>query len=132
MTRYSDLTRPPHQTSNTPRLQMRWRHLRRVLYLVELDQSVATDPVFQRANPGYVPGSPCYYAGSTSQTPEDRYREHSSGGRNASRIAHRFGKNLRMDLVPSAGKRYPRERALKEEIRLARALRAKGFGVWQA
>lgn len=108
------------------------RHLRRLLYLVELDQSVATDPVFQRANPGYVSGSPCYYAGSTSQTPEARFHEHRSGTRNASRIAHRFGRILRMDLVPSAGKRYPRERALKEEIRLARALRAKGFGVWQA
>jgi hypothetical protein len=100
--------------------------------LIELDQSVTLDPDFRGANPGYMPGSPCFYAGSTSQIPEDRYREHKSGGRNASRIAHRFGKNLRMDLVPSAGNRYPRERALKEEIRLARALRAKGFGVWQA
>ena len=99
---------------------------------MELDPSVATDLVFQRANPRYVPGLPCFYAGSTSQTPEARFNEHKSGGRNASRIAHGFVKKLRMDLVSSAGKRFPRERALKEEVRLARELRAKGFGVWQA
>ena len=122
----------PDDRNPFPRKSTATRHLRRLIYLVELDPSVAADPVFQRANPRYAPGSACYYAGSTSQDPEARFYEHMSGTRNASRIAHRFGRILRMDLVPSAGKRFSRERALKEEFRLARELRAKGFGVWQA
>ena len=108
------------------------RHLRRGIYLLELDPLVALDPAFLKANPRYVPGQLCVYAGSSSQRPEERYIEHVTGGRNASRIAHRYGLRLRMDLVPDAGKRMPRERALKAEVRLARELRAKGFGVWQA
>ena len=122
----------PEDRNSYPRKSIATRHLRRLIYLVELDPSVAADPVFQRANPRYVSGAACYYAGSTSQDPEARFHEHMSGTRNASRIAHRFGRILRMDLVPSAGKRFPRVRALKEEVRLARELRAKGFGVWQA
>jgi hypothetical protein len=108
------------------------RHLDRGIYLIELDPRVALEPVFLKANPLYVPGQLCFYAGSTSLTIESRFQEHVSGGRNASRIAHRFGRKLRMDLVPDAGKLMPRERALKAEVRLARELRAKGFGVWQA
>jgi hypothetical protein len=108
------------------------RHLRRGIYLVELDPSVALDPAFLKANPRYVLGQPCVYAGSSSQRPEERYIEHVTGGRNASRIAHRFGQCLRMDLVPDAGKLMPRDRAIKAEVRLARELRAKGYGVWQA
>lgn len=109
-----------------------YKHLPRGIYLLELDSSVVLDSAFQKANPGYVPGSSCFYAGSTSQPPSDRFMEHISGARNSSRIAHRYGLRLRMDLVPDAGKRMPRERALKAEVRLAKELRAKGFGVWQA
>jgi hypothetical protein len=108
------------------------RHLDRGIYLIELDPRVALDPVFLKANPRYLAGQVCFYAGSTSLTAKARLQEHVSGGRNASRIAHRFGRKLRMDLVPDAGKLMPRERALKAEVRLARELRAKGFGVWQA
>jgi hypothetical protein len=108
-------------------------HLHRGIYLIELDPRVALDPVFLKANPHFVPGLlACYYCGSTSQRPEERYIEHVSGGRNASLIAQRYGRSLRMDLVPDAGKRMPRDRALKAEARLARELRAQGFGVWQA
>jgi hypothetical protein len=109
------------------------RHLDRGIYLIELDPRVALDPVFLKANPHFVPGLlACYYCGSSNQSPQNRYIEHVSGGRNASRIAQRYGQRLRMDLVPNAGKRFPRERALKEEVRLARLLRDQGFGVWQA
>lgn len=110
-----------------------FQHLPRGIYLVELDPRVAEDAAFRKANPRYLPGQLCFYAGSTShQRPEERYIEHVTGSRNASRIAHRFGKCLRMDLVPDAGKRMPRAQALKAEARLARELRAKGYGVWQA
>jgi hypothetical protein len=108
------------------------KHLDRGIYLVELDPRAALDPVFLKANPRYLPGLACFYAGSSSQRPEDRFVEHVTGGRNASRIAHRYGQRLRMDLVPDAGKRMTRERAIKAEVRLARELRAKGYGVWQA
>ena len=109
-----------------------YKHLPRRIYLLELDPCVALDPAFRKANPRYVPGGLCLYAGSTSQPASDRFTEHVSGARNASRIAHRYGLRLRMDLVPGAGKRMPRERAIKAEVRLARELRARGFGVWQA
>lgn len=132
MTRYSDLKSRLKQKNSTPTYRIRWSHLQRLLYLIELDPSVTLNPDFLRANPRYIPGFPCYYAGSTSQAPEARFQEHKAGGRNASRIAHGFCKNLRMDLVPSAGKRFSREKALKEEVRLARDLRSKGCGVWQA
>lgn len=120
--------RKPRPSSATPVC----KHLPRGIYLIELDPCVALDPAFRKANPRYVPGSLCLYAGSTSQPPSDRFMEHVSGARNASRIAHRYGLRLRMDLVPGAGKRMPRERALKAEVRIARELRARGFGVWQA
>ncbi len=109
-----------------------YKHLDRGLYLVELDPRVALDPAFQKANPRFIPGLPSFYCGSSSQQPGDRFAEHISGGRNFSRIAHRYGMRLRMDLVPDAEKRMPRERAIKAEVRLARELRAKGYGVWQA
>lgn len=108
------------------------RHLRRGIYLLELDPRVALDPAFLKANPRYVPGLLSFYCGSSSQRAEERFIEHVTGGRNASRIAHRYGRALRMDLVPDAGKQMPRAQAIKAEARLARELRAKGFGVWQA
>ena len=111
-----------------------FKHLPRGIYLIELDPSVIQDSAFRKANPRLIEGHPSYYfyCGSSSQRPEERYIEHITGGRNASRIAHRFGKCLRMDLVPDVGKRMPRDRALKAEVQLARELRTKGFGVWQA
>jgi hypothetical protein len=108
------------------------RHLRRGIYLLELDPRVALDPAFLKANPRLIPGLPSFYCGSSSQRPEERFIEHVTGGRNASRIAHRYGRALRMDLVPDAGQQMPRAQAIKAEARLARELRAKGYGVWQA
>lgn len=109
-----------------------FKHLPRGIYLVELDPRVAQDAAFQKANPRLIEGLACFYAGSTSQRIEERFFEHISGGRNSSRIAHRYGQCLRMDLVPDAGKQMRRDLAIKAEVRLARELRAKGFGVWQA
>lgn len=132
MIRYSDLKCRMTQKNSAPTYRIRWSHLQRLLYVIELDQSMTLNPVFLRANPHYIPGSPCYYVGSTSQAPAARFEEHKSCGRNASRIVGGFCKNLRMDLVPSAGKRFSRDRALEKEVRLARDLRTKGCGVWQA
>lgn len=111
-----------------------FKHLRRGIYLLELDPRVALDPAFLKANPRLIEGQPSFYfyCGSSSQRPRERYIEHLTGGKNASRIAHRYGRALRMDLVPDAGKLMPRAQAIKAEARLARELRAKGYGVWQA
>jgi len=67
--------------------------------------------------------------GSSSQTAEQRFRDHLTG-HNASRIASEFAVNLRLDLMPEQ-KPISRDKALREEGRLASFLRAKGFGVWQ-
>jgi predicted GIY-YIG superfamily endonuclease len=82
-----------------------------------------------RANPHYVPGMPCCYVGSSSRSAEQRFRDHLAGS-NASVIASRFAVRLRFDLMPEQ-KPMPKDRALKEEKRLARFLRSRGFGVWQ-
>ncbi|MEI7910244.1 MAG: hypothetical protein WCK77_11445 [Verrucomicrobiota bacterium] len=104
---------------------------RRVNYVIELDPAVASVPAFAAANPHYIPGMPCLYVGSTSQRPEARYDEHISGSRNPSKIAHTYGRALRMDLVPDQ-EPIRRQWAIKRESRFARELRASGNGVWQA
>lgn len=101
------------------------------LYAILLDPSVLQDPAFLAKNPGYLPGSPLLYLGMTSLTPEERFSQHRGGKVNASRIAHQYGCELSMDIVPD---RKPTRRTwvLKQERNFARELRAKGYGVWQA
>ena len=100
--------------------------------MIELRDEVALDLRFRSANPNYTPGMLCFYVGSTSLTPEERFEQHISGRKNSSRIARRYGLKLRMDLVPYSETTFPRALALKEEAGLARELRTKGFGAWQA
>jgi predicted GIY-YIG superfamily endonuclease len=106
-----------------------YKALRRIIYVLELAPEAAADPDFLRANPQYVDGMTCLYVGSSSRSAEQRFRAHLTGN-NASRIAHQFAIKLRYDLMPPQTP-IPKERALKEEKRLARTLRAAGFGVWQ-
>jgi hypothetical protein len=88
------------------------------------------DPAFAAKNPQWKQGMPCYYIGMTSLSPRERYEQHLLGTKNVSRIAHRYGRRLRMDLVPN---RKPTRRtwAMRLEERFARDLRARGFGAWQ-
>jgi hypothetical protein len=106
-----------------------YKALRRIVYVLELAPEAAADPDFLRANLHFEAGMTCLYVGSSSQTGEQRFRDHITG-HNASRIAHQFAIKLRYDLMPPQTP-IPKERALKEEKRLARSLRAAGFGVWQ-
>ena len=71
----------------------------------------------------------CFYVGMTSLSCEERSTQHFLGTKNFSRIAHQYGRRLRMDVVPT---RKPTRRrwALKMEARLAKELRARGFGAW--
>lgn len=100
-----------------------------VLYLIELDPSVMGDAAFERKNPKYKPGMACYYVGMTSLNPAERFEQHLSGSKNVSRIAHRFGRTLRMDLLP-VNEPTRRKWALKRESRLTRHLRSQGYGAW--
>ena len=106
-----------------------YKALRRIIYVLELAPEAAADPDFLSANPQYVEGMGCVYVGSSSQTASQRLKDHLIG-HNASRIAHQYARRLRFDLMPPQTP-IPKERALKEEKRLARTLRAAGFGVWQ-
>ena len=101
------------------------------VYALELDPSVALEPAFIASNPKYITGRECFYVGMSSLRPEERAIEHLQGIKNVSRIAHIYGKRLRMDLVENL-KRVRRTFALQREKRLARELRSQGFGVWQA
>jgi predicted GIY-YIG superfamily endonuclease len=106
-----------------------YKALRRIIYVLELAPEAAADPDFLRANPQYVEGMGCVYVGSSTQSARQRLQDHLIG-HNASRIAHQYARRLRFDLMPEQTP-IPKERALKEEKRLARMLRLKGFAVWQ-
>lgn len=101
-----------------------------IVYAIELDPSVMEDPGFLAKNPQRKPNTSCFYIGMTSLSAEERCEQHLRGTKNVSRIAHQYGLSLRMDLVPN---RKPTRRswAMKLEARLARDLRARGFGAWK-
>ncbi|MEO8615181.1 MAG: hypothetical protein ABI600_08585 [Luteolibacter sp.] len=101
------------------------------VYALELDPSVALEPMFIACNPQYLTGNECFYVGMSSLRASERVLEHLQGTKNVSRIAHIYGKRLRMDLVTNP-KRVRRTWAFQHEKRLARELRSQGFGVWQA
>jgi hypothetical protein len=102
-----------------------------ILYAIELDLKVLRDRDFLAANPRYRAGMLCLYLGMTSLSAEERFRQHTRGIKNVSRIAHDFGQKLRQDMVPV---RKPTRRTwvLKHEKTLAWQLRAQGYGIWQA
>jgi hypothetical protein len=122
-------SRPDNSRKISRSLSHVYRSYPRIIYVLELSSDAAADPAFAIANPQYVPGMPCCYVGSSSQTAEQRFRDHLVG-HNASRLAHLYAIKLRYDLMPDQ-KPTPRDRAVREEKSLARALRSKGFGIWQ-
>lgn len=105
------------------------KSLPRIIYVVELDPAVADFPAFALENPRYVPGKACFYVGSTTLTAEERFNNHLVGLQ-CSEIVRRFGRSLRMDLVPPQ-KPILREWALENEQRRAQDFRSQGFGAYQ-
>lgn len=101
-----------------------------IVYAIELDPSVIEDPAFSAKNQQWVPGMPMIYVGMTSLSAWERSEQHLRGTKNVSRIAHQYGRRLRMDLVPN---RKPTRRAwaMKMEARLTKDLKARGFGAWK-
>ena len=98
------------------------------VYVIRLDESVWQLPRFRRQNPRRVQGKPCVYVGMTGIGIEARFGQHRSGKR-ANRYARDYGRYLvrRRCLT---GLTF--EEARREEVRVAEALRRRGWGVWQA
>ena len=100
-----------------------------VVYAIQLDPAVAEESAFLQKNPKWTPDKPAFYIGMTSLTVEERFEQHQSGSKNSSRIAHKYGRALRMDMV-SDRRVVRRKWAMENENRLVRNLRAQGFGAW--
>jgi hypothetical protein len=99
------------------------------VYVVELDSKVASIRRFREANPAYRDGRMCFYVGMTGLTPEERFRNHKRGYK-GNRFVREFGIRLLPELYEKLNPMAYAEAAKKEED-LARALRKRGFGVWQ-
>jgi len=112
------------------RLRLRSDRPDHSIYVVRLDEQVSTKKKFRKANPGYAEGKPCYYVGMTSQTPEERFAQHKSKHRAASKWVHEYGLHLAKKKFKNIP-RLSREEAIKMEVSHAEALRRKGYGVWQ-
>lgn len=105
------------------------------VYVIELDKEFALTRKAREANPKQDLKKPCIYVGSSSKTPEERFREHVKGARNSrgplfSRVVYRYGKRL----LPSEYRKYnpinTREEALEMEQKLTYKYRKQGYTVW--
>jgi hypothetical protein len=100
------------------------------VYVVALDDPVWNEPRFRKANPNYQLGQPCVYVGMTGLDPDVRFDKHKAGIQHNAYVL-KYG----LHLLPQLYERYnpmPYRDAQMMEIELGIALRAKGFGVWQA
>ena len=100
------------------------------VYVVELSDEVWNIARFRKANPAYVLGKPFVYVGMTGLDPDVRFDKHKAG------IQHNvYVLKYGLHLLPQIYERYnpmPYKAAQDMEIELGIALRARGYGVWQA
>tara|TARA_X000000368_G_C22950400_1_gene676359 strand:- start:364 stop:726 length:363 start_codon:yes stop_codon:yes gene_type:complete len=106
------------------------------IYVIELDKSILKLKAFRKENPDYIEGKPCVYVGYSSKTPEERFRQHINGARNKrgplfSRKAKKYGLRLKPRLYRSHNPMENKEEAMAMEVKKARRLRKRGYGVWQ-
>ena len=100
------------------------------VYVVLLSDEVWNSERFRRANPGYQLGKPFVYVGMTGLDPDIRFDKHKAGIQ-ANGYVMRYG----LRLLPALYQRYnpmPYAKAREMEVELGIALRARGYGVWQA
>jgi len=100
------------------------------VYVVELADAVWNEPRFRHANPDHQLGKPLVYVGMTGLDPDLRFDKHKAGIQ-----ANTFVRDYGLRLLPRVYERFnpmPYEKAREMEVELAIALRAKGWGVWQA
>lgn len=107
-----------------------WQHAHHNLYVVELRPEIfEKEQRFSEANPHWLPGRLCVYVGMTGLTPEERFRKHLQGEKDAW-FVHKYGRRLLPDLYRHFNP-MPYYLARVMEPELARQLRAQGHGVWQ-
>ena len=100
------------------------------VYVVELGDGVWNSARFRRANAGWRLGKPFVYVGMTGLDPDLRFDRHKAGIK-----ANAFVRDHGVRLLPQLYERYnpmPYAAARQVEVDLAIALRAAGYGVWQA
>lgn len=100
------------------------------VYVIELDPAVRQVRKFRDANPGMRALTACFYVGSSTRTPDERFDQHKQGYK-ANRYARKFGLKLRPDLFVQYNPIPSRNDALELEEYLADRLRGQGYGVWQ-
>jgi hypothetical protein len=100
------------------------------VYVVELSDQVWNAARFRRANPDYQLGKPFVYVGMTGLDPDVRFDKHKAGIQ-----ANTYVRDHGVRLLPELYAQYnpmPYEAAVAIEVELGIALRAAGYGVWQA
>ena len=100
------------------------------VYVIELSDEVWNAARFRRANPDYQLGKPFVYVGMTGLDPDVRFDKHKAGLQ-SNAFARKFGLRLLPKLY-AAYNPMPYEGARDMEVELGIALRAAGYGVWQA
>ena len=115
------------------------------VYVIRLDDKVKKKKKFQKANPNYIDGKPCSYVGYTSLSVQERFKQHKTGFYNpnfkhkgkAQKWHNNYVKKYGLYLQPKQFnklnpiKSSDAKKAKLEEVRLAKKLREKGWGVWQ-
>jgi predicted GIY-YIG superfamily endonuclease len=100
------------------------------VYVVELSDRVWNEPSFRKANPDHQLGKPFVYVGMTGLDPDVRFDKHKAGIQ-----ANTYVRDYGLRLLPAVYEKFnpmPYEKAREMEVELGIALRAKGWGVWQA
>jgi len=100
------------------------------VYVVQLSDEVWNASRFRRANPDYRLGKPFVYVGMTGLDPDVRFDKHKAGIQ-----ANTFVRDHGLRLLPGLYEKYnpmTYDAARTMEVELGIALRAAGYGVWQA
>lgn len=107
------------------------------VYVIELSKKVYTENWrFREANPQFNGVLECLYVGMTSKTPQERFKQHKTGYRNAkghnlaASIVQKYGLYLRGSLFNHIPPMRSRAEALKMEKQLALELRSQRYAVW--
>ena len=106
------------------------------IYVIELKKTILKEKYFRDANPDYDESKPCVYVGMTSKTPEQRFIEHTTGGRSkkgqnlSSPKVKKYGLWLKPRLYKSHNPMTKKE-AEAFEVEKARRLRKRGYAVCQ-
>ena len=98
------MTLLPPVKSNLSPFPMRILH--HIVYVIELDQSVLSERIFQEANPNHNLRLPCLYVGSTGLTAGERFKNHCNGHKSNKCVRnYSIISGIRPDICDSAGRK---------------------------